>query len=74
MAFHEDRLEHLRLCKVRALEYLHAGDLRNCYSSMVSDLSKHPETAAGNGMIMAGIQFVLDRDADGLLLWVEGFR
>lgn len=39
------RKEHLDWCKERALEYAIKGDLKGAWTSMVSDLSKHPETA-----------------------------
>lgn len=39
-----NRTEHLDWCKKRALEYVDAGDVTQAYTSMVSDLSKHPET------------------------------
>jgi hypothetical protein len=39
-----DRSEHLAWCKIRALQYVDAGDTMNAYSSMTSDLTKHPET------------------------------
>lgn len=38
------RKEHLEWCKERALEYVKNEDLKNAWTSMVSDLSKHPET------------------------------
>jgi hypothetical protein len=36
--------EHLDWCKGRALEYVKDNDLRNAWTLMASDLSKHPET------------------------------
>ena len=39
------RTEHLQWCKDRALEYVRAGDLTQAWTSMTSDLGKHPETA-----------------------------
>ena len=39
------RAEHLEWCKRRALEYVEAGELPQAFTSMGSDLSKHPETA-----------------------------
>lgn len=39
-----NRKEHLGWCKKRALEYVEMDDLVNAYGSMVSDLTKHPET------------------------------
>jgi len=39
------RAEHLDWCKQRALEYVRIGDNAQAFSSMTSDLGKHPETA-----------------------------
>ena len=39
-----NRSEHLAWCKTRALQYVDAGEVTNAYSSMTSDLMKHPET------------------------------
>ena len=36
------RDEHLAECKRRALEYLDAGDPREAFTSMLSDIGKHP--------------------------------
>lgn len=41
---HDTRAEHLAWCKKRALAYLDTGDVQEAYASMVSDLTKHPET------------------------------
>ena len=38
------RQEHLDACKKRALAYLDAGNVREGFTSMLSDLSKHNET------------------------------
>lgn len=38
------REEHLKWAKDRALAYVDQGDLDDAYASMVSDMSKHPET------------------------------
>jgi hypothetical protein len=37
------RDEFLEECKKRALEYLDANDPRQAFTSMLSDLRKHPE-------------------------------
>ena len=37
------RAEHLQWTKDRALHYVEAGDLSNAYTSLFSDLRKHPE-------------------------------
>lgn len=39
------RAEHMRWCKERAREYLNGGDAKEAVASMLSDLTKHPETA-----------------------------
>lgn len=38
------RDEHLAWCKARALEYVDRGNLDAAWTSMLSDLGKHPET------------------------------
>jgi len=44
------REEHLAWCKQRALEYIDAGEIEQAYTSMASDLGKHPETANHSGI------------------------
>lgn len=39
-----NRSEHVEWCKKRALEYTKVGDLQQAYTSMASDMRKHPET------------------------------
>jgi len=54
------REEHLQWCKDRALEYVDRGDLQEAIASMLSDISKHPETKSdllsqlGVGLLMTG--------------------
>ena len=36
--------EHLEWCKKRALEYIDRGQVDEGLTSMMSDMSKHPET------------------------------
>ena len=54
------REEHLNWCVQRACEYLDAGDSKNAIASLISDLSKHPETKdhpgikLGMGMLLIG--------------------
>lgn len=38
------RADHLAWAKQRALEYVDAGDTQNAFTSLISDLGKHPET------------------------------
>lgn len=47
-----DRAEHLAWCKTRALQYVDAGDLKNAFASMMSDLGKHEETRQHAGIMM----------------------
>jgi Tfp pilus assembly protein PilF len=70
----EERAEHLAFCKRRALEYLDRGDIQNAVTSMGSDLSKHPETKAHYTLLMLGMRYILDNDAEGARRWIEGFR
>jgi len=39
------REEHLAWCKKRALAYIDKGQVQEGLTSMMSDMSKHPETA-----------------------------
>ncbi len=54
------RAEHLEWCKQRALEYVERGDWRQAFTSLTSDLGKHPETAnhagikLGFGLLIGG--------------------
>jgi hypothetical protein len=69
------REEHIRWCKERAMEYLVAGDLEQAVASMLSDLSKHPETEKlGEKLGMLGIMYVANHDTDGVRRFIEGFR
>lgn len=49
------RAEHLAWCKERALQYVAAGDTRQAFASMVSDLRKHDGTADHAGMQLGGM-------------------
>lgn len=69
------RDEHLAWAKTRALEYFEAGDLAQAYTSMASDLSKHPELEkAGEHMAPVGLVYLINGDARQLRAWIEGFR
>lgn len=70
------RAEHLAWCKQRALEYVDAGDTRQAFASMASDLSKHDETCnhvaieIGMMMLMGGM---LDTPAE-MGKFIKGFN
>lgn len=72
----ETRAEHLEWCKKRALEYVDRGDTKNAWASMVSDLSKHPETRGhiavelGSQMFAGGM---LSSTAE-MRRFIEGFN
>lgn len=44
------RKDHMDWCKKRAIEYIDSGDSQQAYTSMISDLGKHPETEGHSGM------------------------
>ena len=46
------REEHLAFCKKRALEYVAIGELQNALNSMMSDLTRHPETKDHDGIAL----------------------
>lgn len=71
--------EHLEWCKKRALEYLDAGELADAFTSMLSDMDKHPETklrdtATSSVLVQLGMLYVEQGDPCELRRWIEGFR
>lgn len=52
------RDEHLKWCKERALQYCDMGDVGQAYTSMASDLGKHPETQ-GHSAIELGMMLMM---------------
>lgn len=69
-----DRADHLAWCKVRALEYLDAGNLADAVASMGSDLSKHPETKCPDVLMSLGMMLIIQNDEAGVRRWIEGFN
>lgn len=76
MTADQPRAEHLAWCKQRALSYVDRGDVHNAFASMVSDLTKHPDTADH-----VGIQLGLMEQLAGTMTttehyrrWIEGFN
>lgn len=71
------RDEHIEVCKKRALEYLDAGDLTNAFTSMLSDVRKHPECENHPGL-MIGTGFMLlpgwIQNPQEIRRWIVGFR
>jgi hypothetical protein len=68
-----DCAEHLEWCKSRALEYLEQGDLLQAHASMISDLSKHPETLLliEPRSLAGSLLFVIHHDKEGLRDWIN---
>jgi hypothetical protein len=67
-----NRAQHLAWCKTRALEYVEAGNIQEAIASMLSDLSKHPETQKSADLgFMLSLSVRTERDARK---FVEGFN
>jgi len=70
------RSEYLEWCKKRALEYIDTGNINDAYTSMASDLSKHPETE-GHSAIGLGMQMLMAghlSSADKMRKFILGFN
>lgn len=70
------REEHLKWCKDRAHEYLKQGDLSNAVSSMMSDMTKHPETKfAVEGVLgQLGIISLMSGSPEEVRRYIDGFN
>jgi hypothetical protein len=72
----KSRSEHVQWCKERAYEYLEKGDVMAAYTSMCSDLEKHPATenhpAIGLG-IMLSLNGHLDT-VEEMRKFIDGFN
>ena len=70
------RPAHLAWCKERALAYVDLGDLPSAFSSMTSDLGKHPATAGHPGIAL-GAQLLFAghlSTAAEMRRFIEGFN
>lgn len=70
------RDEHLAWCKQRALAYVDRGELVQALNSMLSDLSKHPETDKHSG-VMLGVMLSAGghlNTPEAMREFIEGFR
>jgi hypothetical protein len=75
------REEHLALCKTRAIAYIERGMLCDAMTSMLSDLTKHPETkriadadtSAGRALFSLALLYERNGDREAMRRWVEGF-
>jgi hypothetical protein len=70
------RAEHLAWCKERALECVDRRELSEAVASMLSDLSKHPETreSAGGAFALLGMAAVLSKSSDEVRRFITGFN
>lgn len=71
------RTEHLAWCKQRAMEYVKTGDYASAVTSMLSDLSKHPETEAAADGILAQLgmfELMKGPTASSITRYIEGFN
>lgn len=65
--------EHMKWAKMRALEYVEAGLLDQAVTSMLSDLSKHPETRPiGRSLSGLGL-FALSQGPEHVRRFITGF-
>lgn len=67
------REEHLKWCKKRAIQYVDAGDDKNAFASMMSDLGKHEETKNHAG-IQIGMLLMLSNQLGDMRRFIEGFN
>ena len=72
----ESRAEHLAWCKRRALEYCDSGDTKTAFSSMASDLSKHPETEGHPAITLGMMELMSGRlnSPAAMRRFIEGFN
>lgn len=67
------RAEHLEWSKKRALEYLPSDPL-NAMTSMMSDLTNHPELTNHIGLEIAPMFYGAHNDERAVRRWIEGFN
>ena len=70
------RAEHLEWCKQRARDYLARRDIANAVTSMLSDLSKHPETkkSSEGPLAVLGIMTIQQGNLEAAKRFIEGFN
>ena len=71
-----NREEHLEFCKKRALEYVEARDLKNAFSSFLSDMGNHVETCDHIALNL-GTMLMINGHLDTPLQmeeWITGFN
>jgi hypothetical protein len=70
------RAEHLAFCKKRAHEYLARGEVVNAVTSMLSDMSKHPETeiACKGALGMLAVSTIMSGSIEDARRYIDGFN
>jgi hypothetical protein len=71
------RDEHLQRAKQRALKYWEAGHYVHAVTSMMSDLSKHPELKNHAGLQIGAMWFVspaMHKDREFVHKFIVGFN
>lgn len=72
----ESRADHLQWCKDRANEYIEKGDLKEAFSSFMSDMSSHEETKDHLALEM-GMSLLLSGNLSSPIQiknWIDGFN
>ena len=72
----EKRSEHLKWCKQRANDYVEQNDLKNAFTSMQSDMSKHPQTA-NHSALELGTMLLISGNLSSqhqMMEWINGFN
>lgn len=68
------RAEHIKWAKDRAIELLEAGDWQEAITSMLSDLSKHEETARlGETMAIIGMFEIMNGNDESARRFISSF-
>ena len=71
------RTEHMQWAKDRAMKYVETGDFNEAVTSMLSDLSKHPETEASAGGILAKLgmmELMRGPTKESITRYITGFN
>jgi hypothetical protein len=70
------RAKHLEWCKKRAYSYLDEGEIQSAVLSMVSDMSKHPETqsSVSEGIFKVATWVICCNDINEARKFVDGFN
>ena len=70
----DDRAKHMAWCKERALLEIDSGNPQYAWASMVSDLSKHPETKDHPGIQLGFMLLMTDNLPESeMRTFIEGF-